>query len=76
MHGRHVDGAALRTLREMKGFTRTKLVRLSGVSLSWLKAIEMDGRQPSGVKAYALAQTLGVHVDAFTTPLVREQDAA
>lgn len=76
MRDRHVIGAALRATRERKGLTRPQLTRLSGVSISYQKLIEQQGQQPSDVKAWALANALGVHIDAFTTHLVREQDAA
>lgn len=77
MQGRHVSGHHLRALREKRGINRTKLARLSGVSLAWLKCLELEGRQPSGIKVWAIARALDVDIDAFTSPVDdSEADAA
>lgn len=76
MHGRYIDGSALRTIREQRGISRQKLHELSGVALSWLKAIESDGRQPSGIKAWAIARALDVDIGTFSYPLESEAEAA
>jgi transcriptional regulator with XRE-family HTH domain len=75
MQGRHIDGKVLRDIRERQGLQRPELARLSGVSLSWIKYIELEGRQPSGVKAYALAQALNIDINAFST-MSNERSAA
>jgi transcriptional regulator with XRE-family HTH domain len=63
-------------LREKLGVTRPQLVERSGVSLSWLKYIELQHRQPSGLVAYAIAKALNVNIDTFTTPLTSTKRAA
>lgn len=74
MQGRHVDGKKLRDIRERQGLMRPQLAALSGVSLSWIKYIELEGKQPSGIKAYALARALKVDVEEFSQ--VVAEDAA
>lgn len=71
MHGRHVSGESLRDIRERQGLFRAELARRSGVSLAWIKYIELDGRQPSGIVVYKLAKALKVDIDAFTTSAKR-----
>jgi transcriptional regulator with XRE-family HTH domain len=69
MQGRHVDGRELRDIRERQGLMRPELAKLSGVSLSWIKYVELNGRQPSGRTVFALAKALKVDISAFTTDL-------
>ena len=76
MHGRHVDGSAIRSIREKQGLSRKRLHELSGVAYSWLKAIELEGRQPSGLKVWAIARALNVNIDEFSRLLEDEAEAA
>lgn len=69
MQGRYVNGAKLRDIRERQGLRRPELAKASGISLSYIKYIELEGRQPSGVVAHALARALKVNISAFTQPL-------
>lgn len=74
MIDRHVDGKKLREIRERLGLNRGELAEKSGVSLSWIKYIELEDRQPSGIKGYALARALEVDISAFSYEV--ESDAA
>lgn len=73
MQGRHVNGRDLRDLREQRKLLRPELAALSGVSVSWIKYIELNGRQPSGRTVFALAKALKVDITAFTTDLDAQQ---
>lgn len=72
MIDRHVDGKKLREIRERLGLKRGELAEKSGVSLSWIKYIELENRQPSGIKGYALADALDVDISAFTREVRQE----
>jgi transcriptional regulator with XRE-family HTH domain len=76
MQGRHVNGRDLRDIREQQGINRPKLSQLSGVSVSWIKYIEINGRQPRAGAAFALAKALKVDIAAFTTDLDAQQRRA
>jgi transcriptional regulator with XRE-family HTH domain len=69
MQGRHVNGRDLRDIREQRSLMRPELAALSGVSVSWIKYIELNDRQPSGRTVFALARALDVDIAAFTTDL-------
>lgn len=49
--------------------TLTELARRSGVSYAYLKDIETNGRQPSGVIAHKIAGGLNVGIGDFTASL-------
>lgn len=68
MRGHTVHGDQLRTIRESKAMSRADLVKASGVSLSYLKHIELDGYQPSDRIVRDLAEGLQVDPSAFCTP--------
>lgn len=76
MQGRHVNGRDLRDIREQQKMLRPKLAELSGVSVSWIKYIEINSRQPSGKTVFALAKALKVDIAAFTTDLDAQQRRA
>lgn len=71
MRDRHIDGRALRELRERSLMRQPELAERSGISLSYLKEIEglagRPPRQPSGLVAYAIARALGVDISEFST---------
>lgn len=69
MQGRQVNGRDLRDIREQRKLLRPELAALSGVSVSWIKYIELNGRQPSGRTVFAIAKALNVDIAAFTTDL-------
>ena len=66
MHGNEVLGPQIREIREAKLMTLVELARRSGVSYAYLKDIESNGRQPSGVIAHKIAAGLGVPIGKFT----------
>lgn len=64
-----MNGRDLRDIREQRKLLRPELAALSGVSVSWIKYIELNGRQPSGRTVFAIAKALNVDIGAFTTDL-------
>lgn len=74
MEGRHVDGRAIRTLREKQGLFKTELAKKAGISVRYLKDIEglvgrpnEPTRQPSAVVATRIALALGVDIHEFSS---------
>lgn len=76
MQGRQVNGRDLRDIREQRKLLRPELAALSGISVSWIKYIEISGRQPSGRTVFALAEALDVDIAAFTTDLDTQERRA
>ena len=75
MEGRHVDGRAIRALREQQGYRQVEFADKANVSIRYLKYIEglvsrphELTRQPSIVVVYRIARALDVDIDAFSTP--------
>ena len=60
-------GGRIVQLRERKGWDRTKLAELLGVSLERLKKWELGANLPSFGMLAPLARTLGVSVDELVT---------
>lgn len=76
MIGHHVDGRAVRDLRERQDLTRSQLAARAGVSATWVKYVELGMAQPSGRVAYKLADALKVSASTFVTRIEREDVAA
>ncbi len=68
MDGHTVHGDKIRAIREKKLMSLRDLATKSGVSYSYLKYIEGDGRQPTGVIAHKIAKGLTCKITDFTTP--------
>lgn len=67
---RLVNGATVAALREATGIRQNKLAEAAGVSPSFLSNIEAGRKQPSPATARALADCLGVSLDAITYPAI------
>lgn len=81
MRGRHVDGRAIRALREKQGVRQVQFAELANISPRYLKEVEgrvnqpdAPTRQPSAVVVHRIANALGVDIDEFTTPT--DEDSA
>ena len=62
-----VDPAVLRALRAQRGLRQADLARLAGLSAPYVSQLEAGERAPSPVVVKALAEALGVSVDALGT---------
>jgi transcriptional regulator with XRE-family HTH domain len=68
MTGAQWFGGRLRELREQAGLTQSGLGERAGLSGNALARLERGERQPLWETVLALAEALGVGVEAFTTP--------
>lgn len=63
---RSINPAALRSIRELAGVRSGDLARAAGISPPFLSNIEAGRKTPSPTVLHALAQRLGVPIDAIT----------
>lgn len=66
MDGKKVLGRRIREIREEQLMTLMELARRSGVSYAYLKDIETNGRQPSGIIVHKIKDGLGCDLADFT----------
>ncbi|WP_130291701.1 helix-turn-helix domain-containing protein [Pseudonocardia sediminis] len=83
MRGRHVDGRAIRALRERQGMRISELARQANISVRYLQHIEgpvsrphADTLQPSAIVANRIARVLRVELEEFSTPSEDPHEAA
>lgn len=69
MYTRNTNGAAVRALRESLGIPHGKFAIRCSISPGYLTNIEKGAKQPSPAVAKALAEQLGVPLDAITYPV-------
>lgn len=67
MDGKLVLGRRIREIRESQKTTLVEFSDRSGVSYAYLKAIETQGRQPSGRIVHMIGDALGVDIEEFTS---------
>jgi transcriptional regulator with XRE-family HTH domain len=68
MHLPLTPGEALKTLRELQGFSQNDLAKLTGINQSNISAIENGTRQMGRVRALIFAKTLHVHPAVLLFP--------
>ena len=68
---RLVNGATVAALREALGMRQNKLAESCGVSGAYLCNVEAGRKQPSPATTRAIADSLGVSLDAITYPALR-----
>ena len=73
---RLVNGAAVAALRNAVGMKQVLLAKDVGVSGAFLSNIEAGRKQPGPQTARALADALGVPLEAITYPAIRRTVAA
>lgn len=66
MTNRRANGATIRALREAIGIRHADLAQAAGISPGYLTNIEKGIRQPSPPVLRAIADRLGVTLDAIT----------
>jgi transcriptional regulator with XRE-family HTH domain len=62
---RHVNGPAIRAIRQGQGMQQAELARRARVSPSHMNKIESGKERPKIETAVRIAQALGVHIDAI-----------
>lgn len=75
MSTRQANGASIRALREAIGIRHGDLARAAQISPGYLTNIEKGVRQPSPTVLRAIADRLGVTLDAITACVPREPAA-
>lgn len=68
MSQRRAHGPAIRAIREALGISVNKCAVDVGVSVPYLSRLERGERNPTDAVVTALANRLGVSVDAITVP--------
>ena len=66
---RKTNGLAIASLRKALGIPQRTLAARAGISAAYLSQIEHSERQPPPAVIRALADELGVAVDAITYPV-------
>lgn len=69
----HINGEALRAIRERSGWTITGLAAAVTIGRSHLSNVEAGRRQLSPTKARLIADVLGVPLAAITSDYTPEQ---
>ena len=62
---RHVNGPAIRAIRQGQGMQQAELAKRSQISPSHMNKIESGAQKPKIETAVRIAQALGVHIDAI-----------
>ena len=76
MEKRTTNGVAVKTIRELLGVSQKDLAARAGISPSHMARIESGLRQPSPAARRAIADVLGVSLDAITQPAKEHAPAA
>lgn len=72
MRTRAINGVAIRVIREALGLRNGDLARRANISPAFLSRIEQGARKPSAKVAVALAEGLGVPLEAITYPVATQ----
>jgi transcriptional regulator with XRE-family HTH domain len=62
---RHVNGPAIRAIRQGQGMQQAELAERAKISRSHMNKIESGAETPKIETAVRIAQGLGVHIDAI-----------
>lgn len=76
MARRTVNGEAVRAMRQLLGIDQAELARRCGITQSGLSRIETGKRPASPKVTRALADHLGVNLDAITSPVTEPRAVA
>ena len=71
---RHVNGQAIRAIRQGQGMQQAELARRSKISASHMNKIESGAQIPKLETAVRIAGGLGVHIDAIA-PVIQPASA-
>ena len=71
---RHVNGPAIRAIRQGQGMQQAELARRSKISASHMNKIESGKEIPKIETAVRISQSLGVHIDAIA-PVIQAAEA-
>lgn len=75
MTKRHVNGLAIRAIREALGHRGSVFATQCLISHAYLSNVEAGRKQPSDAVAKQIADALGVPLAAITYPVVVEEKA-